>query len=61
MIISAQSQNIVTEKRSEGFSTANFLMLISLTANVSSKHVEWILAWVSLINISQSLKLNLQY
>ena len=61
MIISAQSQNIVTEKRSEGFSTANFLMLISLTANVSSKHVEWILAWVSLIKISQSLKLNLQY
>ena len=61
MIISAQSQNIVTEKRSEGFSTANFLMLISLTANVSSKLVEWILAWVSLIKISQSLKLNLQY
>ena len=61
MIISTQSQNIVTEKRSEGFSTANFLMLISLTANVSSKHVEWILAWVSLIKISQSLKLNLQY
>ena len=61
MIISAQSRNIVTEKRSEGFSTANFLMLISLTANVSSKHVEWILAWVSLIKISQSLKLNLQY
>ena len=61
MIISAQSQNIVTEKRSEGFSTANFFMLISLTANVSSKHVEWILAWVSLIKISQSLKLNLQY
>ena len=61
MIISAQSQNIVTEKRSEGFSTANFPMLISLTANVSSKHVEWILAWVSLIKISQSLKLNLQY
>ena len=60
MIISAQSQNIVTEKRSERFSTANFLMLISLTANVSSKHVEWILAWVSLIKISQSLKLNLQ-
>ena len=61
MIISAQSQNIVTEKRSEGFSTVNFLMLISLTVNVSSKHIEWILAWVSLIKISQSLKLNLQY
>ena len=61
MIISAQSQNIVSEKRSEGFSTVNFLMLISLTVNVSSKHIEWILAWVSLIKISQSLKLNLQY
>ena len=61
MIISAQSQNIVTEKHSEGFSIVNFLKLISLTANVSSKHVEWILAWVSLIKISQSLKLNLQY
>ena len=61
MIISAQSQNIVTKKRSEGFSTVNFLMLISLTVNVSSKRIEWILAWVSLIKISQSLKLNLQY
>ena len=61
MIISAQSQNIVSEKRSKGFSTVNFLMLISLTVNVSSKHIEWILAWVFLIKISQSLKLNLQY
>ena len=37
MIISDQSQNIVTEKRSEVFSMVKLLMLISLTFNMSLK------------------------
>ena len=40
MIISAQSQSIVIEKPSEEFSTVNFLMLISMSFNMSLKEID---------------------
>ena len=51
MIFSDQSQNIVTEKRSEVFSMVKLLMLISLTFNMSLKGTDWKLASVSLIKV----------
>ena len=47
MIIIAQSQNIVTDRCSQGFSMVKLLMLISLTFNMSLKRIDWILASLS--------------
>ena len=51
MIISAQSQNIVTEESSEIFSMVKLLMLISVTFNMSLKGTDWKLASVFLIKV----------
>ena len=43
MLLSAQSQNIVIEKRSEEFSKAKFLMSIPLAFNMPLKCIDLIL------------------
>ena len=48
MILSAQSQNIVIEKRFEEFSKAKFLMSIPLAFNMPLKCIDLILLSVSL-------------